>query len=156
MSKKAYTEINVFTDGGARGNPGPAAIGVVILDDKRNRIAETAKFIGITTNNIAEYSAFIEALNLLKEIDAYRIIFHTDSSLVYNQLKGLWKIKSPDIKLIHEKIEKKLNDLPGFNLLLIPREKNKDADTLVNNVLDEQKNLKAKKISISKNKTNKN
>jgi len=138
MSKKAYTEINIFTDGGARGNPGPAAVGVVILDDKGNKILEASKFIGVTTNNVAEYSAFIEALDLLKEIDAYRTIFHTDSSLVYNQLKGLWKIKNVNLKILSEQVKNKLHDLPNFNLVLIPREKNKDADRLVNKILDEK------------------
>jgi len=139
MNKHGFTEVKVFTDGGARGNPGPAAVGVVIFDEKDNIITETGKFIGITTNNVAEYSALIEALDLLKEIDAYRIIFYTDSSLVYNQVKGLWKVKSPDMKTLNEQAKKMLYDLPGFNMVLIPREKNKDADKLVNKALDEQK-----------------
>jgi len=139
MSKHSHTEIKVFTDGGARGNPGPAAVGIVILDEKDNLIIQSKKYIGITTNNVAEYSALIEALELLKEIDAFRIIFYTDSSLVYNQIKGLWKIKSPDMKLLNEQAKKMLSSLPNYNIVHIPREKNKDADKLVNEALDEQK-----------------
>ena len=139
MNKHAHTEVRVFTDGGARGNPGPAAVGVVILDEKDNMISRSAKFIGITTNNVAEYSALIEALELLKEIDAYRIVFYTDSNLVYSQIKGLWKIKSPDLKVLNEQAKKMLYELPGYNFIHIPREKNKDADRLVNKALDEQK-----------------
>ena len=138
-NKQAYTEIRVFTDGGARGNPGPAAVGVVILDDNNNIISETEKFIGSTTNNFAEYSALIEALNLLKEIDAYRIVFYTDSNLVYSQIKGLWKIKSPELKILNEQAKEMLKTLPDYNFILIPREKNKNADKLVNKALDRQK-----------------
>ena len=138
-NKQAYTEIRVFTDGGARGNPGPAAVGVVILDDNNNIISETEKFIGSTTNNFAEYSALIEALNLLKEIDAYRIVFYTDSNLVYSQIKGLWKIKNPELKILNEQAKKMLKTLPKYNFILIPREKNKNADKLVNKALDRQK-----------------
>ena len=138
MNKHAHTEVRVFTDGGARGNPGPAAVGVVILDEKDNMISRSAKFIGITTNNVAEYSALIEALELLKEIDAYRIVFYTDSNLVYSQIKGLWKIKSPDLKVLNEQAKKMLYSLPNYDFVHIPREKNKDADRLVNKALDEQ------------------
>jgi ribonuclease HI len=138
-TKQAYTEIRVFTDGGARGNPGPAAVGVVILDDNNNIISETEKFIGSTTNNFAEYSALIEALNLLKEIDAYRIVFYTDSNLVYSQIKGFWKIKSPELKILNEQAKEMLKTLPDYNFILIPREKNKSADRLVNKALDRQK-----------------
>ncbi|MDD3521300.1 MAG: ribonuclease HI family protein [Actinomycetota bacterium] len=139
MSEHAHTEVRVFTDGGARGNPGPAAVGVVILDEKDNIIAQKGKFIGITTNNVAEYSALIEALELLKDIDAYRIVFYTDSSLVYNQIKGLWKIKSPDMKTLNEYAKRMLYNLPNYNFVHIPRAKNKDADKLVNKALDELK-----------------
>ncbi len=138
-NRQAYTIIKVFTDGGARGNPGPAAVGVVILDENNNIISETEKFIGQATNNFAEYSALIEALNLLKEIDAYRVIFYTDSSLVYSQIKGIWKIKSPELKLLNEHAKKMLEKLPDYNFVLIPREKNKNADKLVNKALDRQK-----------------
>ncbi len=138
MNKHAHTEVRVFTDGGARGNPGPAAVGVVILDEKDNMISRSGKFIGITTNNVAEYSALIEALELLKEIDAYRIVFYTDSNLVYSQIKGLWKIKSPDLKVLNEQAKKMLYSLPNYDFVHIPREKNKDADRLVNKALDEQ------------------
>ncbi|HHT78810.1 MAG TPA: ribonuclease HI family protein [Actinobacteria bacterium] len=139
MNKRDHTEVRVFTDGGSRGNPGPAAIGVVIADEKDNIISRFGKYIGTATNNVAEYSALIEALRLLREIDAYRVIFHTDSSLVYNQIKGFWKIKNPDIKLLNEQAKKMLYDLPYYNFIHIPREKNKDADRLVNKALDEQK-----------------
>lgn len=138
MNKHAHTEVRVFTDGGARGNPGPAAVGVVILDEKDNMISKSGKFIGVTTNNVAEYSALIEALELLKEIDAYRIVFYTDSNLVYSQIKGLWKIKSPDLKVLNEQAKKMLYSLPNYDFVHIPREKNKDADRLVNKALDER------------------
>lgn len=138
-NRQAYTEIKVFTDGGARGNPGPAAIGVSILDENNNIISETEKYIGHTTNNFAEYSALIEALNILQDFNVYRVVFYTDSSLVYNQVKGIWKIKSPELKLLNEEAKKMLGKLPDYNFVLVPREKNKRADQLVNKALDRQK-----------------
>lgn len=136
--------INVYTDGGARGNPGPAAIGVFISGSDGAEIKSISKTIGIQTNNVAEYSAVVEALSWLsehKEIinNEQNISLFTDSQLVYSQIVGLFKIKNPKLRellfKIHE-IEAQINC--PIRYYSIPREKNKEADRLVNMALDSE------------------
>lgn len=136
------SEINIYTDGGARGNPGPAAIGVHIEDELGKTLTAIGKRIGETTNNTAEYKAVIEAMSWLvankESIEKNtKISFFVDSQLVYSQVKGLFKVKSEAIReyvyTIKEK-EKEL-EMPIFwNHIL--RERNKKADALVNLALD--------------------
>jgi ribonuclease HI len=137
--------LNIFTDGGARGNPGPAAIGFVVKDDTGKVLVKQGKYIGETTNNVAEYTAVIEALKWLKtncsivQLFNCSIVFFLDSKLVVCQLNGLYKIKKGHLqKLVIEirKLEKNLGIKSSYHLL--PREKNYDADFLVNKVLNER------------------
>ncbi len=134
-------KLTVYTDGGARGNPGPAAIGVVITADNKP-FARIGKTIGETTNNVAEYTAVIEAyshilshLSSLTDLD--KIEFFLDSNLVVNQLNGLFKVKDADLRLLFARI-KILEQEVGkkISYTYIPREQNKIADALVNNSLD--------------------
>ncbi len=135
------TDIIVFTDGGARGNPGPAALGVFIKNDKNEILAQIGKYIGETTNNVAEYSAIIEALNwIIKNKDtagADRIYFYMDSQLAYSQLVGIYKIKNDRIREMMFEIRKKEKEI-GTPIYYnhVPRERNKQADALVNLALD--------------------
>jgi ribonuclease HI len=134
--------ILIYTDGGARGNPGPAAIGVYITDSKGTKLAAVGKRIGDATNNTAEYKAVIEALSWLNENKEKleknsKISFFVDSQLVYSQLKGLFKVKAESIREYIFTIREKEKDL-GLSLQWnhIPREQNKAADALVNLALD--------------------
>lgn len=133
--------INIFTDGGARGNPGPAAVGVFISDDKK-KIAGFGEKIGISTNNVAEYKAVIAALDFLiknKGIieDDLNVSFFLDSKLVCSQINGLFKIKEPKLRELLFIIREKEADLKiNIRYFYIPREKNKEADRLVNAALD--------------------
>ena len=134
--------ISVFTDGGARGNPGPSAIGVYIEDDLGNVLAKIGKRIGEATNNTAEYKAVIEALfwlieNKGKIEDNTKINFFVDSQLVYSQIKGLFKVKAESIREYIFTVRKKESEL-GMKIewAHILREKNKKADQLVNLALD--------------------
>lgn len=134
--------ISVFTDGGARGNPGPAAIGVYIEDDLGNVLAEIGKRIGEATNNTAEYKAVIEALSWLIENKEKiqkdtKINFFVDSQLVYSQIRGLFKVKAESIRGYIFTVRKKESEL-GIKIewAHILREKNKKADALVNLALD--------------------
>lgn len=134
-----HTILNIYCDGGARGNPGPAAIGVVILNEAGSLIGKTGRFIGETTNNIAEYSAVIEAFELLKKnyLTAKELHFYLDSLLVVSQLNGIYKIKKANLKILFNKIkvyEKYLDS--KITYINIPRAKNSAADAIVNSTLD--------------------
>ena len=136
-------KIKIYTDGGSRGNPGEAAIGVVAYNkEDGSRLTEIKKAIGVATNNIAEYTAVLEALDWV--INTYKqsdLEFYLDSELVVRQLSGIYKVKDPNLKVIYLKIRQKIIEL-GSNITFesIPREKNKEADALVNEALDALKN----------------
>lgn len=134
--------ISIFTDGGARGNPGPAAIGVYIVDDKGNKLAAIGKRIGEATNNTAEYKAVLAALSWLFENKQNleknaKITFFLDSQLVCSQIKGIFKAKAESIRELVFTVREKQAQL-GLPLEWnhIAREKNKKADELVNLALD--------------------
>ena len=127
----------IYTDGGSRGNPGEAAIGIHITDNNNKEVIDIFKRIGITTNNIAEYTAVLTAMEWIKEsinINDYDLIeFNLDSSLAVNQLTGKFKIKDMDLKNIVVKIKTIEDNIPQKIIYnYIPREKNKIADRLVN------------------------
>ena len=137
--------ILIHTDGGARGNPGPAAIGVVIKTDEQVVITELSQRIGWTTNNVAEYWAIIAALEWLKKNRALlqekfpsaSISCSLDSSLVVNQLNGLFKIKDAKLRELLYKVKMLEQGIArNITYTYIPREQNIQADTLVNQALD--------------------
>ncbi len=129
-------KVDIFTDGGARGNPGPAAVGVVVLIGGQKLVI--GKSIGKATNNIAEYSAVIEALRLVKENSfVSNINFFLDSELVVKQLNGEYKVKDEKLKKLYFEIREFVFSYPKtVTFSHIPREKNKEADALVNKALD--------------------
>ncbi len=129
----------IYTDGASRGNPGPASYGFTISDDEGNLVYKEGKCIGITTNNVAEYTAVYEALKYIKEnlsSKTSEIEFYADSKLVVEQLSGRYKVKSPHLKLIIEKIRILTMELGGVLHTHVPREKNTEADRLANLALD--------------------
>jgi ribonuclease HI len=131
-----YNKLIIYTDGGARGNPGPAGIGAVIYDEKKNRLAEIAEYIGETTNNQAEYRAVIAALAKAKEFDAAELEFFLDSELVVRQLNREYKVKNKELAPLFVKV---YNLTLGFKKVVfkhVPRELNKEADKLVNRAID--------------------
>ncbi len=126
----------IYTDGGSRGNPGPSGIGVVILDSYKKKIKEIFSYIGEATNNIAEYSAMIAALEAAIELKASELIIHTDSELMVKQLNGEYKVKDPNMKMLFDKSLNLLKRLESFEIKHIERSKNKDADKLVNKAIN--------------------
>jgi len=131
----------IHTDGGARGNPGPAAIGVVIEKDGK-KIHEFGKKIGESTNNVAEYTAVIEAFKKIKELGIMnkelRINFFIDSKLVVEQLNGRFKIKDAKLRELVLQIKMLEQEVGGvITYHIIPREQNIRADLLVNQALDQ-------------------
>ena len=129
-------EVSMFTDGGARGNPGPAAIGVVIKDNKHKVVHKVGKYIGVATNNDAEYNALIEGLVFLAGLNYSQVICHLDSELVVMQLKGLYKVKNVKIKKYWNKVKALEKNFGHIEYKHVKREKNWEADELVNQVLD--------------------
>lgn len=134
--------LNVFTDGGARGNPGPSAIGVYIADENDKKIAGFGKAIGIATNNAAEYKAVIEALTWIIEnkkdlSSTAKIYFFLDSKLVCSQIIGIFKVKNADLRdLLFDVRQREAQiNFPIF-YKYIPREQNTKADAFVNKALD--------------------
>ena len=131
--------IIVYTDGGARGNPGPAGAGVVIKEGD-TLLAEVKQFIGEhQTNNWAEYEAVIIAIGKLLELllRDRNVEFRLDSLLVVEQLKGNWKIKEAGLKIQAAKVQSLLKDFGEVTFTHVPREENTDADRLVNEAIDE-------------------
>jgi len=126
----------VHTDGAARGNPGPAAIGVVIQDAHGRVIYEASRSLGVHTNNEAEYLALIAALEYLREARAREADFHLDSELVVRQVTGAYRVKEPRLKALHARVVMLLNAVPRHSVRHVPREKNARADELANEALD--------------------
>ena len=123
-------------DGGARGNPGPAGYGVHLTDDKGVLVAETSRYLGHRTNNFAEYSALIAALEYAIEHgwNALRVI--SDSELLVKQIRGEYKVKSPDLKELYDRAMILIRKLERFSIQHVLREKNRDADRLANWAMD--------------------
>ena len=137
------SNVIVFTDGGARGNPGPAALGVFIQDDKGKELARIGKTLGKTTNNVAEYSAIVEALNWLLEnkqrLNIESVNFKMDSQLACSQLNGIYKVKNPKIRELVFQIRQKEAELDVLiTYAHVRREQNTKADFMVNQALDNQ------------------
>ncbi|MBN2072677.1 MAG: ribonuclease HI family protein [Actinobacteria bacterium] len=128
--------IKVFFDGGSRGNPGPSAIGAVVYNRDGEKILEHSEFIGKHTNNVAEYMSLDRILDIVQKFGVEKIVLFTDSMLVHNQLKKIWKIKDKKILEIFLRISEKLARYKLVDLRLVPREQNREADRLVNIALD--------------------
>ncbi|MDA3803036.1 MAG: ribonuclease HI family protein [Patescibacteria group bacterium] len=126
----------IYTDGGARGNPGPAGIGAIIYDEEKNIIAEISEYIGSTTNNQAEYKALIAALKKAKELKAEELDCYLDSELVVKQLKREYKVKNPDLSPLFLEIHNLSLSFKKISYTHVRRELNKEADKLANMAMD--------------------
>lgn len=129
--------LKIYTDGGARNNPGPAGIGIVIYDEQ-NKILKTYKeYIGIATNNDAEYRALTKALTLAAEITKDELDIYLDSELVVRQLNGIYKVKEPRMKALFDEVRVLSMGFKNIKYTHIKRGLNKLADSLVNEAIDE-------------------
>lgn len=129
-------EVHIFTDGGSRGNPGPSASGYVILTPDEEIVEEGGEYLGITTNNQAEYQAVKLALEAAEKYHPKKIRFFIDSLLVVNQMNGTYKIKNRDLWPIHQNIKELMLKYEDVTFTHVRREFNKLADGKVNEVLD--------------------
>lgn len=126
----------VHTDGAARGNPGPAAIGIVVQDEAGHIVYEASRSLGTKTNNEAEYLALIAALEYLLESRITEADFFLDSELVVKQLKGEYRVKEPRMQSLFARVTMLLNAVPKHSFKHVPRSENARADALANEALD--------------------
>jgi ribonuclease HI len=129
-------KLTVNVDGGARGNPGPAAIGVVIRDPDGLILDEHGERIGDATNNVAEYKALIRGIQRAGELGATELDLVGDSELVVKQIQGAYKVKKAGLKPLHAEARQALSAFEGWSIRHVRREQNAEADRLVNEVLD--------------------
>lgn len=123
-------------DGGSRGNPGPAAWGVAVLDDSGECTEGHSGVLGLATNNVAEYNGLIQALELATRAGATEVEILADSELIVRQIEGRYRVKSPDLKPLYLRAKQLITGFALFSIRHVPREQNRDADRLVNEALD--------------------
>ena len=128
--------ISAHCDGGARGNPGPAGFGALIQDGDGVVLAELSEFLGIQTNNFAEYSGLLASLDFALGHGHRRLRVVSDSELMVKQIQGKYQVKSPILRPLFDKAKKKIALLDGFEIVHALRHKNKEADLLANQAMD--------------------
>jgi len=126
----------VHVDGGARGNPGPSGFGVVIEDEHGTRIAEFSRYLGHHTNNFAEYSGLVAALNYALEHKHPALRVRSDSELMVRQMNGVYKVRSPELRPLYDEAKRLARKLQWFRIEHVRREKNAEADRLANEAMD--------------------
>lgn len=130
-------ELTMFTDGASRNNPGEAGAGIFILRDGKP-VDKIARYLGTTTNNIAEYQAAIIGLEQCVKLGASMVRLHADSELMVKQLNGQYKVKNEGLKPLHARVKELIAKIGTVEVQYIPREKNKEADALANQAIDEK------------------
>jgi len=132
--------VRIFTDGAARGNPGPAGAGAVILDGEGRVLARLGRFLGKQTNNVAEYQGLLLGLRRARQMGAREVEVRADSQLLIRQLQGKYAVKNEVLKRLHEEALALLRSFERYELVHIPREQNDLADEMSNRAIDEQMN----------------
>ncbi|HET9174508.1 MAG TPA: reverse transcriptase-like protein [Candidatus Saccharimonadales bacterium] len=130
-------KVKMYADGGSRGNPGPSASGFVIMDENEALLVDKGVYLGITTNNQAEYTALKLGLEEAHKLGARDVDVYMDSLLVINQMKGIFKVRNRDLWPIHDAIKNLAQQFRTIEFTHVPREFNKLADAAVNRALDE-------------------
>jgi ribonuclease HI len=129
-------KVIIYTDGAARGNPGPGAIGIVIKDEAGLILDKISRRLGVTTNNQAEYQAIIIGLEKAISLGAKNVVVKSDSELVVKQINGHYKIKNTALRPLYQRVVQLTGSLASFSISYIPREQNAMADALANKALD--------------------
>lgn len=132
-----YMELTIYSDGASRNNPGEAGAGVYILENG-SPVATIARYLGTTTNNIAEYTAAILGLEYAVKCGASRVSLFADSELLVKQLNGEYKVKNAGLKPLHGRAKELIAQIDSVAVQYVPREKNKEADSLANKAIDEK------------------
>jgi ribonuclease HI len=131
MSKRVL----IHTDGAAKGNPGPAGIGGIARTDQGKILFEFCRYIGETTNNVAEYSALIEGLTQARKKGVTEIRVASDSELLVRQIHGIYRVKQPHLKELFDQVSYLSQQFDCFEILHVPREENREADALANRAI---------------------
>ncbi|MEO6966787.1 MAG: ribonuclease HI family protein [Acidobacteriaceae bacterium] len=125
-----------YTDGGSRGNPGPSGYGVVLQTENGSPLAELSEFLGMRTNNVAEYSGLLAALEFAVANGHPRLRVISDSELMVKQIRGQYRVQSPDLRPLYEEAKRRIVQLKEFQIVHVLRGKNKKADELANQAMD--------------------
>lgn len=136
--RKGLPEFFIHTDGSSRGNPGESGAGVVIADARGRTVKELKCFLGMATNNVAEYRAAILALEKAFEMGAGSVSLHLDSELVVRQLRGEYRVREAHLKPLHERALQLLHQFAKYEIMSVPREENRRADQLANEAIDQK------------------
>lgn len=144
VNKSTDDSIVIYSDGGSRGNPGPSAAGYIILNSRQEVIEEGGEYLGITTNNIAEYQGVLLGLEKAIELGYKKVDFKVDSMLVVNQMKGFYKIKNRELWPVHERIRLLMEQFERVTFTHVNRQFNQLADGMVNKTLDAHMRQKQK------------
>ena len=134
-----FETIYLYSDGGSRGNPGKAAIGAVLLSEDNTVIEKICEFIGVTTNNVAEYTALIKGVERALFYGVKKLHIFVDSELIVKQVKGWYKVKNHKLIPLHRELKTLLEKFEKTEINHIARELNTEADRLVNKALDKHK-----------------
>jgi len=132
----ARAQLRAWVDGGARGNPGPAGFGARIEDFEGHLVREESGFLGVATNNVAEYQGLIAALRAAVEMSAATLEVRADSELMVRQMNGQYRVKNAGLKPLHAEAKSLAARIPRFSIRHVPREENREADRLVNLAID--------------------
>jgi ribonuclease HI len=132
--------LNAFTDGASRGNPGDAGIGVFVNDEAGTTVLSLHGYIGVRTNNVAEYTALLTLLERIRQTVCTRLVIHSDSELMVRQLNGQYRVRDRGLKPLHQEARRLMAALPfACTVRHISREENREADRLANRGIDEKK-----------------
>jgi ribonuclease HI len=132
------SSLKLFSDGAARGNPGPAGAGAVLMDAEGRVVARLGRFLGVQTNNYAEYMGLLLGLKHARSLGVKELEVLADSELLIRQLQGRYQVKSPTLRPLYEEASALLEQIPRVKLTHVPREKNKAADEMSNRAIDER------------------
>jgi ribonuclease HI len=128
--------MTIFADGGSRGNPGPAASGAVLYNASGDVVREIGTYLGVNTNNVAEWTGLITGLEAARELGATEVVVRLDSELVVKQLSGVYRVKHPNLIPLHARAKAILRSFARVDVGHVPRNQNKAADAVVNATLD--------------------
>jgi len=136
--KASLHRVRVYSDGAARGNPGPSGAGAVLVEPSGQVVDRLGKYLGVQTNNYAEYMGLILGLKRARELGATEVEVFADSELMIRQLGGRYQVKSPSLRPLYEEALRLLNDFSRVKLVHVPREMNTAADEMSNRAIDER------------------